>query len=90
MAVPASCSNQPIKAPFTLEDNKQLPGILLYGQTIQPAKMILTGKLSTMGYLFTAARPAVHIRIDANEITGNRALIWGLFNIKRKSIYRKS
>jgi AraC-like DNA-binding protein len=60
----------PDKGTFYTEDNKQLPGILLYGQTIQPAKMILTGKLSTIGICLQPQALQSVFGIDANELTG--------------------
>lgn len=60
----------PEKGTFYTEDNKQLPGILLYGQTIQPAKMILSGKLSTIGVCLQPHALRSVFGMDANEITG--------------------
>lgn len=60
----------PDKGTFYTEDNKQLPGILLYGQTIQPAKMILSGKLSTIGICLQPHALQSVFGIDANELTG--------------------
>jgi AraC-like DNA-binding protein len=55
---------------FYPEENKQLPGIFLYGQTIQPAKMILSGKISTVGIIFHPHALKPVFGIDAHELTG--------------------
>ena len=55
---------------FYPEENKQLPGIFLYGQTIQPAKMILSGKISTVGIIFHPHALKSVFGIDAYELTG--------------------
>jgi AraC-like DNA-binding protein len=55
---------------FYPEENKQLPGIFLYGQTIQPAKMILSGKVNTVGVVFHPHALQSVFGIDAHELTG--------------------
>jgi AraC-like DNA-binding protein len=55
---------------FYPEENKQLPGIFLYGQTIQPAKMILSGKVNTVGVIFHPHALQSVFGIDAHELTG--------------------
>jgi AraC-like DNA-binding protein len=55
---------------FYPEQNKQLPGIFLYGQTIQPAKMILSGKVNTVGVIFHPHALQSVFGIDAHELTG--------------------
>jgi AraC-like DNA-binding protein len=55
---------------FYTEENKQLPGIFLYGQTVQPAKMILSGKVNTVGIVFQPHALRSVFRIDAHELTG--------------------
>jgi AraC-like DNA-binding protein len=67
---PGIMFQSPEKGTFFTEDNKQLPGILLYGQTIQPAKMILSGKLSTIGICLQPHALQSVFGMDANEITG--------------------
>jgi AraC-like DNA-binding protein len=55
---------------FYPEENKQLPGIFLYGQTIQPAKMILSGNMNTVGIIFHPHALQSVFGIDAHELTG--------------------
>jgi len=54
---------------FYPEENKELPGIFLYGQTIQPAKMILTGKLDTIGICLQPHALQSVFGIDAHALT---------------------
>jgi len=61
----------PDKGTFYLEEgNKQLPGIMLYGQAIQPAKMVLTGKLNTVGICLQPHALQSVFGINAHELTG--------------------
>lgn len=55
---------------FYPEENKELPGVFLYGQTIQPAKMILTGQLNTVGICLQPHALRSVFGIDAHELTG--------------------
>ena len=68
---PGIMYQQPDKGTFFLEeDNKQLASIFLYGQTIQPAKMVLTGKVSTVGICLQPHALQSVFGIDAHELTG--------------------
>jgi AraC-like DNA-binding protein len=59
------------KGTFYLEEGaKQLPGMMLYGQAIQPAKMILTGKLNTIGICLQPHALQSVFGINAHELTG--------------------
>ena len=65
---PGIMYQQPDKGTFFLEeDNKQLASIFLYGQTIQPAKMVLTGKLNTVGICLQPHALQSVFGIDAHE-----------------------
>jgi AraC-like DNA-binding protein len=68
---PGIMFQQPDKGIFYTEDNKQLPDLMLYGQTIQPAKMVLSGKLSTVGICFQPHALQSVFGIAANELTGS-------------------
>lgn len=60
----------PDKGTFYLEEGaKELPGIMLYGQAIQPAKMILTGKLNTVGVCLQPHALQSVFGINAHELT---------------------
>lgn len=61
------------KGTFYLEEDntKQLPGIMLYGQAIQPAKMVLTGQLNTVGICLQPHALQSVFGIDAHELTGS-------------------
>lgn len=68
---PGIMFQQPDKGTFFYPiENKELPGLFLYGQTIQPAKMILTGKLSTVGICLQPHALQSVFGIDAHELTG--------------------
>ncbi|OQP41849.1 hypothetical protein A4H97_34200 [Niastella yeongjuensis] len=68
---PGIMYQQPDKGTFSLEeDNKQLASIFLYGQTIQPVKMVLTGKVSTVGICLQPHALQSVFGIDAHELTG--------------------
>lgn len=59
------------KGSFYLEEGtKKLPGIMLYGQAIQPAKMVLTGKLNTIGICLQPHALQSVYGINAYELTG--------------------
>lgn len=74
---------------FYPEENKQLPGIFLYGQTIQPAKMILSGKMNTVGIIFHPhALPSV-FGIDAHELTGTCVDLGLVQHKKERSLQEK-
>jgi AraC-like DNA-binding protein len=61
----------PDKGTFYLEEGtKKLPDIMLYGQAIQPAKMILTGKLNTVGICLQPHALQSVFGINAHELTG--------------------
>lgn len=66
---PGIMFQQPEKGSFYLEENKQLPGIFLYGQTVQPAKMYLNGKLHTVGICLQPHALQSVFGIDAHELT---------------------
>ncbi|MET3886852.1 DUF6597 domain-containing transcriptional factor [Niastella sp. OAS944] len=60
----------PDKGTFYLEEGaKELPGIMLYGQAIQPAKMVLTGKLNTVGVCLQPHALQSVFGINAHELT---------------------
>jgi AraC-like DNA-binding protein len=67
---PGIMFQQPDKGSFYLEENKQLPNIFLYGQTIEPTKMYLNGKLSTIGICLQPHALQSVFGIDAHELTG--------------------
>lgn len=57
------------KGLFSIEDHKQ-PEIFLYGQTIEPVKMVLSGKVDTVGVIFHPHALQSVFGIDAHELTG--------------------
>ncbi|WP_207513779.1 helix-turn-helix domain-containing protein [Longitalea luteola] len=67
---PGIMFQQPEKGSFYLDENKQLPGIFLYGQTVQPTKMYLNGKLDTVGICLQPHALQSVFGIDAHELTG--------------------
>ncbi|WP_205512020.1 helix-turn-helix domain-containing protein [Longitalea arenae] len=68
---PGIMFQQPDKGSFYLEENKQLPGIFVYGQTVQPTKMYLNGKLHTVGICLQPNALQRVFGIDAHELTGS-------------------
>lgn len=79
----------PDKGTFYLEDKKQLPSILLYGQTIQPAKMILSGKLSTIGICLQPHALQSVFGLAANELTGTCVDMGLVQHKKEKNLLEK-
>jgi AraC-like DNA-binding protein len=68
---PGIMFQSPDKGTFYLEEGtKKLPGIMLYGQAIQPAKMVLTGKLNTVGICLQPHALQSVFGINAHELTG--------------------
>lgn len=57
------------KGAFCIDDQQQ-PDIFLYGQTIEPIKMTLSGKLHTVGVIFHPHALQSVFGIDAHELTG--------------------
>jgi AraC-like DNA-binding protein len=79
----------PDKGTFYLEeDAKQLPGIMLYGQAIQPAKMVLTGKLNTVGVCLQPHALQSVFGINAHELTA-KCVDLGLVHKKEKNLQEK-
>ncbi|THU39437.1 AraC family transcriptional regulator [Niastella caeni] len=67
---PGIMIQQPDKGTFHTEDNRQLSSSFLYGQTVQPTKLYLTGQLNTVGVCFHPNALQAVFGIDANELTG--------------------
>ncbi|AEV99311.1 hypothetical protein A4D02_32435 [Niastella koreensis] len=83
---PGIMYQQPDKGTFFLEeDNKKLASIFLYGQTIQPAKMVLTGKVSTVGICLQPHALQSVFGIDAHELTGS-CVDLGLVQHKKEKV----
>jgi len=80
----------PDKGTFYLEeDAKQLPGIMLYGQAIQPAKMVLTGKLNTVGICLQPHALQSVFGINAHELTGKCVDLGLIQHKKEKNLQEK-
>jgi AraC-like DNA-binding protein len=86
---PGIMYQQPNKGTFYLEeDNKQLTSIFLYGQTIQPAKMVLTGQVNTVGICLQPHALKSVFGIDAHELTGT-CVDLGLVQHKKERILQE-
>jgi AraC-like DNA-binding protein len=85
---PGIMYQQPDKGTFFTEDNKQLASIFLYGQTIQPAKMVLTGKLNTVGICLQPNALQSVFGIDAHELTGT-CVDLGLVQHKKERVLQE-
>jgi AraC-like DNA-binding protein len=86
---PGIMYQQPDKGTFFLEkDNKQLASIFLYGQTIQPAKMVLTGKVNSVGICLQPHALQSVFGIDAHELTGT-CVDLGLVQHKKERILQE-
>jgi AraC-like DNA-binding protein len=86
---PGIMYQQPDKGAFHLEeDNKQLSSIFLYGQTIQPAKMVLTGQLNTVGVCLQPHALQSVFGIHAHELTGT-CIDLGLVQHKKESMLQE-
>jgi AraC-like DNA-binding protein len=80
----------PDKGTFYLEEGtKQLPGIMLYGQAIQPAKMVLTGKLNTVGVCLQPHALQSVFGITAHELTGKCVDLGLIQHKKEKNLQEK-
>ena len=73
---------------FLEEDNKQLASIFLYGQTIQPAKMVLTGKVNMVGICLQPHALQSVFGIDANELTST-CVDLGLVQHKKERVLQE-
>ncbi|MBO9204551.1 MULTISPECIES: helix-turn-helix domain-containing protein [Niastella] len=86
---PGIMYQQPDKGTFHLsENNQQLSSIFLYGQTIQPAKMVLTGKVSTVGICLQPHALQSVFGIDAHELTGT-CVDLGLVQHKKEKVLQE-
>jgi AraC-like DNA-binding protein len=86
---PGIMYQQPDKGTFFLEeDNQQLASIFLYGQTIQPAKMVLTGRVNTVGICLQPHALQSVFGIDAHELTGN-CVDLGLVQHKKERVLQE-
>jgi AraC-like DNA-binding protein len=86
---PGIMYQQPDKGTFFLSaDNKQLASIFLYGQTIQPAKMVLTGKVNAVGICLQPHALQSVFGIDAHELTGS-CVDLGLVQHKKERVLQE-
>jgi AraC-like DNA-binding protein len=74
---------------FCNNNNKKLPGILLYGQSISPARLSTTGKLSTVGICFYPHALKSVFGMDAHELTGSCIDLTLLQNNKERRLHEK-
>ena len=66
-----------------MEEKKELPGIILYGQTIEPVKMHATGALDTVGVCLHPHALQTVFGINAHELTGT-CVDFGLLQHKKE------
>ncbi|HMI05434.1 MAG TPA: AraC family transcriptional regulator [Pedobacter sp.] len=74
-AIPDGCPGvimvQSEKEAFCLNNNKKLPNIFLYGQTIRPATFSAVGKIGAIGICFQPHALKSIFGLDADELTNS-------------------
>ena len=68
---PGILFQQPDKGLYYDAAYQQMPGLSLYGQTIEPMKLHATGKLSTIGICFHPDALKTVFGMNAHELTGS-------------------
>lgn len=66
---PGIIFHQPEKGKLLDYEQKPLPGVILYGQTVEPVKFHSTGPFSAMGVYFYPHALKTIFGVDANELT---------------------